>query len=236
MLEIRAGLRTTDQRLDRVPLFDERSRRYPVAKRLTAKQQANPRTFLWKLELNLDQGSNGACVGFAITHELLAPPVEITGVGAKFARESVYWEAQKIDPWPGGAYPGADPFYEGTSVLSGIKIAQRLGYIREYRWCFTQQDLINTLGYLGPVILGIPWYTGMFSPDANGYVKPSGRVAGGHAILCNGVNVRKKTFRLHNSWGEDWGLGGDCLIKWSDLDRLLHQGGEAVVPTVRAQP
>jgi hypothetical protein len=119
-------------------------------------------------------------------------------------------------------------------VLSGVKIAQKLGYIKEYRWSFGIDDLVATVGYLGPVILGIPWYKGMGSPDSQGKVSPTGTVVGGHAILCNGVNVKRKTFRLHNSWGEGWGLNGDCIISWKDLDFLLHNGGEAVIPVSRS--
>lgn len=236
MFEIRGGARSADRRLDRVPLFDAKSKKFPVRSLFSPKQTSTPRTFVWKLGTNLDQGAEGACVGFAITHELLAPPVPVTGVGAKFARERIYWEAQKIDPWPGGAYPGASPFYEGTAVLSGMKVAQRLGFITEYRWSFSIEDLVTTVGYVGPVVLGIPWKAGMRTPDARGVIHPTGSTVGGHAILCKGVNVKSKMFRLHNSWGPNWGLGGDCLISWSDLDMLLHSGGEAAVPITRKNP
>jgi len=30
----------------------------------------------------------------------------------------------------------------------------------------------------GPVVIGSNWYNGMFNPDANSYVKPTGGIAG----------------------------------------------------------
>jgi hypothetical protein len=52
--------------------FDPRSRNYPARTLLAVEP---PRTNLWPLAEYLDQGSEGACVGFAWTHELLAEPV-----------------------------------------------------------------------------------------------------------------------------------------------------------------
>lgn len=175
------------------------------------------------------------CVGYAMAHELIARPSVIKNATAVVARE-VYHEAQKIDPWEGGSYPGASPQYEGTSVLAGIKILQKKGYILEYRWCFGIDDLAMAVGYKGPAILGIPWYEGMFEPWSCGHLHTSGRVVGGHAILCKGVNVKDQTFTLHNSWGEAWGDGGDALISWEEMDKLLHEQGEAVIPVRRVDP
>ena len=74
----------------------------------------------------LDQGQEGACTGFAVAHELIAQPSVVRkGINAKFAREKLYWEAQKIDPFPGGDYPGAEPNMEGSTVLSAIAPPQR---------------------------------------------------------------------------------------------------------------
>lgn len=223
-----------DGRLDRLVQFDERSRAYPI--RATIPTTATPRSFTWRCDTRLDQGTEGSCVGMAIAHELAARPSVISGLTAKFAKESIYWEAQKIDQWSGGSYPGASPVYEGTSVLAGIKIARKLGYITEYRWCFSLEDLVLAVGYRGPAVLGIPWYEGMFNVHSCGYIHTTGAVAGGHAILCKGVNVKAKTFTLHNSWGPSWGNKGECLISWDEMDKLLHEQGEAVIPTVRAIP
>lgn len=223
MVALRDGSQVQDGRLARLKHFDERSRNYPV--RAALEPGAKPRSYTWSCSKWLDQGQDGACVGFSMTHELIARPAVVTkGMTPTFAKEKVYWEAQKIDPWQGGSYPGASPFYEGTSVLAGIQVLQKLGYITEYRWAFGLDDLVLAVGHCGPAVLGIPWYDGMFNMAPCGYVHVTGQVAGGHAILCNGVNVKNKTFNLHNSWGTSWGRGGDATV---------HEDGEAVIPMGR---
>jgi hypothetical protein len=224
------GTLVQDIRLARVEQFDDRSKNYPIRSLVGG---VTPRSYTWSCLQWLDQGNEGACVGFAMTHELVARPSVVPDLTPKFAREEVYWEAQKIDPWDGGAYPGAAPFYEGTSVLAGIKVLQKLGYVSEYRWAFSIQDLVLAVGHCGPAILGIPWYDGMFDPYPCGHLHVGGSVAGGHAILCNAVSIKDRTFNLHNSWGKAWGFQGDAKISWDELDRLLHEGGEAVIPVSR---
>jgi len=173
-------------------------------------------------------------VGFSVTHELLARPSVVSGLGTKFAVEKIYWEAQRLDEWAGGSYPGAKPKYEGTSVLCGIKAAKALGYILEYRWAFGLKDLVMAVGHLGPAVLGLSWYEEMFDVKPCGHLHVGGDIAGGHAILCKGVNVEGRYFVLHNSWGPSWGRNGDARISWEEMERLLDESGEAVVPTTRS--
>lgn len=224
-MQLRDGTQVEDPRLDRLVEFDEQSREYPIQEALAA---TTPRSYTWRTNSWLDQGREGACVGFAVAHELAARPAEVQGLTNDFARTRIYWEAQKIDPWAGGAYPGASPQYEGTSVLAGVKIAHGLGYFKEYRWCFGIDDVVMALGYNGPVLLGIPWYSGMYSPGADGFIQPTGSVVGGHAILAKAVNVKDRTITLHNSWGRDWGRDGAARITWDHLSTLLQQRGEGV--------
>jgi hypothetical protein len=231
MPTLRDGSTVEDARFARIVQFDEQSRNYPV--RATLDPSLSPRSYTWSCGEHLDQGAEGACVGFSLTHELIARPKVVTGVDAKFAREQIYWEAQRIDPWEGGSYPGAAPVYEGTSVLAGIKVLRALGYIKEYRWCFGLDDLVMAVGYKGPAILGVAWYDGMFDPHSCGHLHVTGSRIGGHAIMCKGVSVKNRTFTLHNSWGPAWGNGGDALISWDEMERLLHESGEAVIPLSR---
>jgi hypothetical protein len=235
-MELRDGTHTDDPRLDRLVHFDERSRAFPVR---TLLGDAAPKAKTWRIQRQqLDQGAEGACVGFAMAHELIAAPrrrrvLRINGqrtpVDMRFAREHIYWAAQAIDPWQGGAYPGASPNYEGTSVLAGVKVLQQLGLIGEYRWAFSLEELIAAVLQLGPAVLGVPWYDSMYRPDADGYLRVSGRVVGGHAILCRGVDTRRERFTLHNSWS----TFGKCYVTFDDMARLLAENGEAVVPLER---
>lgn len=232
---LRDNQRTDSPLLDRIVQFDPRSRSFAVAETIA---EPKPRGYTWALGIAvLDQGAEGACVGFGVAHELAARPAVVDGLSEQTAR-SIYWEAQKIDPWEGGAYPDADPFYEGTSVLAGIKVAQRLGHYSEYRWAFGLDDLIMAVGYKGPAVLGLNWYDGMFRPDTEGYIHPTGRWVGGHCILCLGVSVTRREFLLANSWGEDWSVvpwgakayQGYCKVTFDEMDRLLQENGEACIP------
>lgn len=181
----------------------------------------------------IDQGREGACVGFAWTNELLAKPVvaSVTRPLSEFA-SAYYKEAQKIDDWPGEAY-------EGTSVLAGAKIAQKLGYISEYKWAFGIEDVLNALAFTGPVVIGIPWHEGMYQTTPDGLVVVSGKVVGGHAITLTGYGRRKfksgefDVVRWRNSWGRTYGKRGDGYIKVTDLEKLLKQDGEACIPAGR---
>jgi len=215
---------TEDVRLDRVEEFDERSRGYSIEE--IRKEDAKLRSYTWRCEDWFNQGNEGACVGFALGHHLAARPDEVDGLSNRFLKEKIYWEAQKIDRWPGGEYPGASPFNSGTSVLAGVKTVKALNLVKEYRWAFKFDELIYGVGHSGPAVIGIPWYSDMYKPDANGFVKPTGNNVGGHAILVRGVNVAKRYVTLRNSWGKEWGDNGDCYITFEDLEKLLQERGE----------
>jgi len=223
-MELRDGSSTTDRRLDRLVKFDQRSRNFPVM--AAVKPKLKPRSYTWRCLQTLDQGTEGACVGFGVSHELIARPKEVEWIDNEFARR-LYFAAQKIDEWPGGAYPGARPRYEGTSVLAGLKMAVTNGYAESYLWAFGIEDLKIGVGYFGPAVLGLKWMNGMFTPDKKGFIHATGDGQGGHCILCRAVNVKKEFFTLRNSWGADWGVGGDCYISFADMEKLLKDDGEA---------
>jgi hypothetical protein len=229
---LRNGTLTLDSRLTRIQQFDPRSRNYPVTATIAANKK--PRSYTWGCSTHLDQGSDGACTGAAFTHELIAKPSVVKNVDMTFAKEQVYWEAQRTDSWPGGSYPGASPFYEGSSVLAAAQVVKKLGYIREYRWAFGLHDLIMAVGYRGPAVLGVDWYSDMYDTDKDGFISATGQFTGGHAILCKGVNLKGEYFVLHNSWGPTWGNKGDAKISFADMDFLLQSQGEACVPVTRA--
>lgn len=219
------------------PEFDERSKLYPIRTMLPRVQN---KTFtLWQNGEILDQGSEGACVGFGWTAEALAGPIQVdlNRVNGPMSKEPnrfanyVYKEAQKVDQWPGEDY-------EGTSVLAGAKIMMRYDVLHQYRWAFGIDDVVGALMSTGPVILGINWYSGMYRAPG-GKLSISGNRVGGHAILAIGYNPAsvafggKETIVLQNSWGKSWGIDGIAEITVEDLDRLLKEGGEACVPLIR---
>jgi hypothetical protein len=213
-----------DPRLGRQPEFDPKSRAYSMAIPLNLPERRKAVTKVWDCPVWLDQGQEGACVGFSFSHELAAAPDVVEGVTNESAQE-VFKLAKQLDQWPGEAY-------DWTSVLAGIKAVEALypEVIASYRWCFSLEDLVQTISFFGPVVLGINWYSGMHRPNVHGLIKRAGRVTGGHAILARGVDVVAKTVLLRNSWGRSWGKDGDCVIGYADLNKLLHEDGEACVP------
>lgn len=231
-VELRGGYETTDPRLDRVPQWDERNRNYPIRALLEAKEY-KPRGYTWSVDDHLDQGNEGSCVGHAWAHELVARPKVVDHVDQPFARW-IYKTAQNYDAWAGSEY-------DGTSVLAGAKVMQKRppdmpegrGLISEYRWILDLDELVRTVGYFGPAVIGIWWWSEMFRPAADGMVRPAGYRAGGHALLVKAVDVKRRRFTLHNSWGEGWGLGGDCLVSFDDMAGLLADDGECCVPVKR---
>lgn len=223
--------------LDWRPVYDKKSKNFPVSAILPAEQEL--KYTRWEIGPIIDQGSEGACVGFGWTAETLAGPIRIDlrDIQHDVPRDPtgfahyVYKEAQQIDQWPGEDY-------SGTSVLAGAKVMMRLGVLHEYRWAFSVNDIIGTLMAHGPVVLGVNWYQGMYrAPD--GKLSIYGNKVGGHCILAVGYNPSsekfggKQTIFLQNSWGLDWGIDGVAEMTVEDLQRLVDEGGEACVPLAR---
>jgi len=220
------------------PNFDERSKNYPI--RAAIPERPKRRTKLWRNGIILDQGREGACVGFGWTAEALSTPVavDLTRLLAEapdkpqdFAH-ALYKRAKVLDDWEGEDY-------EGTSVLAGAKAMKELGLIKEYRWCFKIEDVIDALLTKGPVVLGIYWYDGMYKAK-DGVLKVTGEIVGGHCITAVGFKLAKDSATgedsvvLQNSWGYSWGTWGLAEITVSDLKKLLDNDGEACVPVKRS--
>jgi hypothetical protein len=180
--------------------------------------------------VNLDQGSEGACVGFSWAAELAARPVVVQAVADSTGQE-LYHRARQLDEWDGESY-------EGTSVLAGAKATAELGHLVEYRWAFGETDLARGVSRAGPAVIGIDWHEDMWEPDGLGFVHPTGAVVGGHAILVRGYSVPKRRYLLHNSWGRSWGGrgGAPAGCAWLDADdmaTLLANRGDACIPVKR---
>ena len=221
--------------LDRLVHFDDHSLDYPVRPLLAAKQ---PRSYTWRHYVT-DQGNQGACVGHAVTQEAAARPKPAFGdpvrnradqASLETVARATYARAQQFDQWE-----GAEPTYSGTSVLAGMKAGQEQGWWGEYRWALgpgpeaAANDVILALGYQGPVVMGTMWRSGMWRPDADGYLRATGAVEGGHAYLLVSYSRRRDAVLTPNSWGGE----GSGWITRADLVSLLADDGEAAIPVVR---
>lgn len=222
-MQLKGGHTTEDPRLDRVPQEDPRNASFPIRELVGAPVLREKR---WRLRERLDQGQEGACVGFGWAHELAALPYRIRQ--SNDSARAIYKRAQQLDEWPGENY-------SGTSVLAGAKAVQELGHLKEYRWAFSADDVLATLSAHGPVVIGVNWYRGMFNTDRANYLNVTGPVIGGHCVALRGLAKQSgKWYAIgRNSWGRDWGRSGDFRLRASDLDRLLNESGDACVPVVR---
>lgn len=96
---------------------------------------------------------------------------------------------------------------------------------------------------LGPIVISTPWYQSWFRTAAGVLPMPD-TVVGGHAIVAYGWDQRG--LRLRNSWGADWGIGGDCWMPddlvpkingaWKAVDAIEHPIPYAHTVDVTARP
>jgi hypothetical protein len=171
------------------------------------------------------------CAGCGWTLELAAEPEAVRGLDLDYARQ-LYWDGQRRDEWQGGAYPGARPHYEGTSVLAVAKEVKARGLIESYHWGFGLDDLVAGL-QVGPAVLGLPWFEMLEQPDGHGVVTLGGEMLGGHCVMCRGVDIDSRRFYVRQSRGEEHGLRGDILVPYDVMAALLAQDGEACFPIGR---
>ena len=216
-------------KLNRIPFFDVRSRNFGIRELIDEPVDYRKRT--WKLPGNfpLDQGAEGACVGFGWAGELAATPA--VWPNKNTSAFTLYHKAQEEDRAMGNNWS------EGASVLAGAKASQKLGMLRRYHWAFGIEDVILALVRKGPVVLGINWYSSMYETDPEGRVSVQGHIVGGHCILANGFWPRCPLFDGQhavvwvNSWGTSYGRNGWGFITTKDLNRLLSEQGEACIAT-----
>lgn len=213
-------------RLGRHLHFDERSWNFPV--RLL--KGAAIRTRTWERRTKpFDQGELGSCTGNGAAGVACTEPYRQAGLRYTEAlAKKVYSRATRDDTIV-GVWPPKDT---GSTVLGAMKAMRDLGLAKGYHWCFGLDEVLKTLSTLGPVEVGVNWYEGFDKPDARGLVKVGGSIRGGHAFEVLGVDAERKLVWGINSWGPDWGLEGRFAFSWKDLDRLLHEDGEASTITL----
>lgn len=214
-----------DPRLKRFMMHDPRSRNHPVAasraKYPTKNVRHERKADIW------DQGEIGDCTANAFLGMLMTEPLHSLA-GGKWAfteKDCVpfYSLETKLDnaviP---GVYPPNDT---GSTFLYAAKAGQQLRYIRSYQHAFGLAQTLNLLVDY-PINLGIDWYEGMMDTDRKGFVKPGGRLAGGHEICVDEINSSGEYIGFSQSWGESWGRSGRGYMTWASLDALLRADGD----------
>jgi hypothetical protein len=208
---------------------DARDHAFLMSRRLEAPGTPLPTKKTWSIaSKNLDQGQTGTCVGHAWKNFLRCAPLQTSAGPTPF---DIYRRAILLDEFPDNDREielPEDQLQAGTSVRAGAQAVTNLGRLKSYLWAFSLQPALEFVLTQGPVVLGINWYDS-FNPDSEGIIKitPRARIAGGHAILWRGADTKRGLAQLSNSWSDSWSKGGDCFIGFKDLERLIHEDGEA---------
>lgn len=78
----------------------------------------------------------------------------------------------------------------------------------------------------------------MDTPDANGLVRVTGQVRGGHEYELDEIDAERRLIGVTNSWGPEFGVGGRFYIGFDDFARLLSEDGDVtdLVPLTEPAP
>lgn len=212
-------------RLGRHVFHDERSKEY------VAEQAAKPKSVKHaSTGLPLDQGDVGSCTAEALCGALNTDPdsgvLKGQVAGHTFTQDDAYKLYGLETRNEGQPWPPDDP---GGTGLWVCKAAKQLGWITRYTHTFSFTSALRAL-VLRPNIWGVNWYQGFDSPDAEGLVKISGSIRGGHEIVAVEIDTTRQVVGFVNSWGTGWGLDGRFYVGYGDCERLLSEQGDVTVP------
>jgi hypothetical protein len=234
---------------DWVPRFDERSLNFRAAPRATTLPTGGR---IWRTGRTLDQGREGACVGFACAGEAAATPARVPGADTNAYAAAWYHRAQQLDEWAGEAY-------DGTSVLAGCLVGRERGCWSGFTWAKSVEEYADAIVRKGPGIAGVTWHEDSYETDALGVLRVSGAVVGGHAILVNGFipeapsaymrtrlaalgllpafdSIDGGAFLMLNSWSPTFGKGGSALVPVDDFRQWVRERAELAIPVGRRLP
>ncbi len=198
--------------LGRIFAFDARDRLHLASPPKAAEIEIRRKH--WRTGVILNQGTKPHCVGFTGEQLLASSPVR-----NKFYKTpaELYAECQEADEFEGNDY-------DGTTVRALFKVLRTRGYIESWQNAFDADTAIRHVLAVGPVALGLSWYSSMFYPSWFGgeqfiKVDKNSAAAGGHALLWTGCNLDKPCHcgspgaaRLTNSWGREFGDKGKVWI------------------------
>lgn len=188
-----------------------------------------------------DQGSEGACVGFACSWMMSILNRR------KYVATELYRQAQLRDEWQD------TPPAQGTSVKAACDVLLNVGHwrffrglqrlagmgegIQAVRWATTVDDVRTAISLGTPVVIGVNWYSNFDSPKWEGKAIGGGwwigrgalgHVRGGHAVCIYAASDARGAVKIVNSWGADY---PNVWMPYATLDRLLREDGEGALVT-----
>ena len=191
-----------------------------------------------------NQGRQGSCVGWAVAyvvkthHEriergwpltndrhVMSPAyiynqIKVPGGGAYFVDAFSLLVDQGVSSWAQMPYDPADdrtqPSSRARAEAANYKIAD-WGAVQRTTHAVFVQEIKRHLVSGDPVLIGIPVYPDFdYLSESNPiYDDESGTRRGVHAVVIVGYDDQRAAFKIANSWGTDWGIGG---YGWIDYD------------------
>ncbi|MDP2923083.1 MAG: C1 family peptidase [Candidatus Omnitrophota bacterium] len=197
-----------------------------------------------------EQGEEGTCVGFAVAsgmkeYQEFLDYEKLVELSPRF----LYTEARLIDGMPG---------LEGTTIRASMQALKKKGVCQERFWPYSvhQKDkpkagakanakkfriityarILNlnelrmNLSSIGPVVLGIEVFKGMFKTKTGIVPLPKKNEAslGGHAICAVGYTDEKKLIKFKNSWSTKWGEKGFGYLPYGYIQRYMMDAWSSV--------
>lgn len=200
--------------------------------------------------LILDQGTEGACTGFATAAALniLRQRQGVFALGDSASPRMLYEMAKLHDEWEGSGYEGSSvrgaikgffhngvcreqdaPYVAGETGwnlnVAQAKVARNVILGSYYRLKPILVDYHAALKQAGVIVVSANIHEGWTNPGAgSGKIQFSSRSLGGHAFAIVGYD--DEGFVVQNSWGTQWGnfAGIDGLAHWN-----YHDWAETVV-------
>jgi C1A family cysteine protease len=199
-----------------------------------------------------DQGYLGSCTGFASAKGLREILDLIEGrPHTEFSALFAYWNersAEKTIDQDAGAqivdavavllHEGAcpetlDPYEIGafrTAPSREAFEAAKAHKVTDATHLRSVSTLIDCLAKGYPVIGGIPVYDGDNGLESSqalvsgnvGMPNPGDNIAGGHAVVLVGYDLRSRTFLVRNSWGSNWGDRGYFRLPFDYVEQLAN--------------
>lgn len=157
------------------------------------------------------------CVGFSAASWGINSPTNTEFANADGHR--FYYECKVVEGQPGEE--------NGAYIRSIGKVLKANKHLEAYAFAPDINTIKYWLLYKGPIIAGTIWKEGMFTPDENNVIHPTGSSMGGHAYLLNEWRA-DDYIGIQNSWGESWGKNGKAYISKEDFEVIFAQGGEAL--------